>query len=451
MSVVRDFVRRWDSLVNALSGLGTSTDKGTTARPDVTRERLKIPELESLYRFNPYARKVVNYIPEQATRNGWRVTSATDSSVDVEQFDKLRGVWAKIRQAATTGRLYRGAVMLMVTDDGLRPNEPLDLSRVRQIKNLVTFAVGKSATPAEWVADIEDERYREPKIWHLHPTVSGARRLEVHHSRVLYFPGAGLPAELRYEQNGEDDSVLDMPWDAIRNLTSTDQAMALLAQELKINVLRVSGLSNLKASEQEEIFNTRLKALEISKSLHNMILLGDGDEFDTRATPITGFGDLANHARAQGAAAIDLPQTELFGDAPGGLSPHDTSGRDSMAKQIAAWQENVLYRELVRLYTAVYAMHGEEFTGDIEFNPIDEPSDRERLEIEKLIAETDEIRIRSMALPPEHVSRRYRDGRGVEIDLPPYDPDEGFDDDPTFDKMSALIASLPTEDGPAEE
>src|SRR5690606_37979632 len=100
------------------SGLGTATDKGTTARPDTTRVRMTPIELEALYRFNQYARKLVDFVPTQATRNGWRVTSKGAPPFDVSQFDKRRRIWSKVRQAASAGRLYGGAVLLMVTDDG---------------------------------------------------------------------------------------------------------------------------------------------------------------------------------------------------------------------------------------------------------------------------------------------------------------------------------------------
>jgi hypothetical protein len=62
---------RQDSLLNELTGLGGAFDKGASSRPYTGKQRLNEEELVVLYLNNGISQKIVNLIPEEATRKGW--------------------------------------------------------------------------------------------------------------------------------------------------------------------------------------------------------------------------------------------------------------------------------------------------------------------------------------------------------------------------------------------
>lgn len=438
---VRDFIaRRYDSLVNALSGLGGAYDKGTTARPDTTRVMLSWSELSVLYRDNGYAKRIVNVVPSDATRKGWRVIDDSGEADRLEKETRRLDVYNNVRKGLQWGRVYGACIVLMVLDEDIpeqyRQNparwleQPLDLARVLRIRSLVPLE-SMDARPHSYETDIRSSRFREVKLWQVSP--SAATGLSsgtlVHHSRVLYFPGEELPPYLRQMNNGIDASILDGIWDQIRNKTSVDQAAALLSQELNVSALTVAGLEGISTEEQYALFQARVLAIARSKSLCNAVVMGQGETFENKAASVSGFKDLDDNAKQALCAVTGMPSAILFGEAPGGLNTDGDSHRKLWTNIIACFQQDRLLGPLTQFYTVVYAQKrgptGGEIPGEwnIEFLPLDELTEKERAELEKIHAETDAIRVQNGILPAEHIAASRYGATGYQNDLLPYDPE----------------------------
>lgn len=442
-SFLSRMARRADSILNSLSGLGGAYDKGTTARPDTTRFPLNFAELTTLYRFNGYAQRFIDIVPADATRKGWKVIDDTDQADLMQgETDRLLVV-ERFREALQWARLYGGATILIVVDEVIPPElvdnpravlqRPLDPASLRAVLNLVVLDPSE-AQPFNYEGNPRSRRFREPRTWMVSPN---AHALEsgmaggqiVHHSRILYFPGRRLPNSIRLTNRGFDDSVLDSVWDAIRNKTSIDQAAANLAQELKLNVLKIEGLANLNTSDQADLFTLRMKAIAQSKSLINTILVGEGEEFQTTATTFTGFDQLDSNAKEALAAAVGMPITLLFGEAPSGLNTDGESGRSMWANVIASYQADRLREPLDYLYTLLYAAElgptggMEPESWSVEFNSLDELTTKQRADIELLHAQADAIRVQTAILPADHIARSRYGAKGYQDELLPYDVD----------------------------
>jgi len=431
---------RFDALYNSLSGLGGSNDKGSSAMPDTSRTPLTVPHLDVLYRFSAYARRIVDVVPNEATRKWLRIVDDTSTSDVLAGEESRLGVQGRTNQAMKWARHAGGSVILIITDEDADPAErspserlrrPLDPARLVRIRNLV-LCDRLEATPFEYEGDVRSERFGEPRLWSINPITSGmiggggyASGSIIHHSRVLYFAGRELPRRLRQQNSGYDDSVLEACWNAIRSIESIDQGAALIAQELKLNVLKIAGLAELQTSDQAVAFATRMQQINTSKSLLNLLLLDEKESFDTLGTPTEGFQYLDANARRALATAAEMPETILFGDAPSGLNTDGASGRDSWNKVIASYQETRIRRHLTYLYGLIYAQREGPTAGvvpakwKIEFNSLDEPTAQENATLKKTVADTDALYIDRGVLTPEHVAAsRFGDGGWTADTLP---------------------------------
>ena len=62
-------------------------------------------------------------------------------------------------------------------------------------------------------------------------------------------------------------------------------------------------------------------------------------------------------------------------------------------------------------------------TWELEFNPLDQPTQTETAALEKTHAETDAIRVTAGILPAEHVAKSRFSAKGYQNDMLPYDPE----------------------------
>ncbi len=440
---------RGDSLLNELTGLGGANDKGTAGRPNLLAHRLDELELTALHLNNALAKRIVNLIPDDEGRRDWRIADGTDD-VDIlgdsmTEFE-VKDNFVEARQWA---RLYGGSIIVMVTEDekppGLLSRQlsdedhlrlPLDLDRVRAVKALHVLD-SLEAWPLTYQTRYTSPGFRDPELWQIAPSgpVAFSGGL-VHHSRVLWFRGAKRPPSWRYSAFGFgssglgaggtrslDDSILQAMWEEIRNLTSTMQGGAAMAQELRESVLKVAGLKGLMTGDQAAATKARIRLIARAKAILGIIVLGEGDEYSSRANPPTGFAELSSGAQSMVSMATGYPQTILFGTTPSGLSTDNESGRQTYDRLVDAQTEKHIRPNLTRFADVMFHAKEGPTKGQVPedwsatFGPITVPTAAEEATTRKTTAETDAIYINTGVLDPEQVadSRFGPDGYQIEI------------------------------------
>lgn len=458
---------RLDSINNFLSGLGSAGDKGASARPDVMRLPLSAGELITLYRYNGYARRFVDLMPHECTRAGWRVLDGTDDGAPTLDDDERLRVKESFAEAYIWARLFGGALILPVLDEDIpaayqdRPAEwlrqPLDLSRIKRVVNLVVLDTQEFAA-GQYDSNLRSSNFRRPKFWHIAPRTEaylGEQMTQggyVHHSRVIYIPGARVPNALRQSMGGVDDSILQAPWDQLRHKTSSDQGIAALMQELKLNMIKVKGLAAMSMGDQAEYHHLRMRQIAEGKSINNLVVLDEGEDLQQMSAQVAGVGDLDDRSRTALAAVTGIPQVILYGDTPGGLNTDGDSHRRIWDKVINACQEAHLLPGLMRYYEMLFASTDgpeEPEQWSVEFHSGDEPTDKEQAEVEKLHAETDAIRIEYGILPADHIANSRYGAGGYQASIMPLEtPGEkpGETTTKTFEDAALLAGEL--EGGP---
>lgn len=426
-------VRR-DSISNPMTDLGSFADKGQAARPRQWSLHLNDRERLSLYTTNGLAKKIVDFYPVRATRKGWVVAGLEDE-------DQRLGTWTKFRQAFIWARLDGGAVGLPVTIDDVpdefrsRPldwlAQPLDLDRVQRVTALQVFDA-QQAQPLQYDEDIQSETYGLPLMWSI--TAPGIRA-RVHASRVIHFRGIIRPPSQQRGGFGRsstmpDDSVLQAIWDQIRDLTSVMQGGAHLAQEMRQHVLKIANLQEKLVGNEVGGLQWRLGLMARMRSMLGMDIIGEGDTYEVKANPVTGFQELSAEFKAMLSAVSNIPQMQLFGESPTGLANDGEGNHESLRQAISDYQEE--QREtLTRFYRILFrAKEGptrgrEPKSWAIVYQPLDEPDAKKVAEVREIYMRVDAGNIASGIYSPQDaaISRYGKDGFQTEI-LPVEPPDE---------------------------
>jgi len=109
-------IGRMDGLLNEGLGLGPTNSLGNS-RPSTNARPLSTREIETLRRFDPYSRKIITQLPNDATRKGWGLKDSDGSKMDTTDIDNELQISTMVKQADTEARTYGGAHVLIVTND----------------------------------------------------------------------------------------------------------------------------------------------------------------------------------------------------------------------------------------------------------------------------------------------------------------------------------------------
>ncbi|MDJ0703189.1 MAG: DUF1073 domain-containing protein, partial [Leptolyngbyaceae cyanobacterium MO_188.B28] len=299
-------------------------------------------ELEGLYR-GWLCRKVVDLYPKEATRK-WLEIKLGGKASDrrrIDSFNKYQeklGVAQAIKRASTWARLYGGAAIIAIVEDGQTPDKPIRANRIRSIRKLMVLD-GHKIRP--WMQPIETDPL-DPEFYELILPPRSAHELRqsmgqdarlgtgapVHKSRVFRFDGVELPPDMLLLNHGWGLSVLDLIWDAFNRWE--------LAQNSAVNALETSsfftyaldGLRELLAENNERnrgILRNRIQSMWLSMN-NRKVLVHDAakEKVGSLERRLNQMPDMLDRFQGEIIAATDYPATVLFGKGPVGLASQGT-------------------------------------------------------------------------------------------------------------------------------
>lgn len=456
IDAMTDRIARYDSVSNSLTGLGTSGDKGTATRP-TSPDMLGVGELRNLARGNTYAGLHVERLPKYSMRNGWTLRDESEEPGIADKVNKDLKVKDRFTRFAIESRKYGGAYMLMVYDDHDDNSKNPVTPASGQIRNLI-IPDEREVSVYEYIGASSHPEYMTPKNIQYTPAVVAnsdendtLRARVVHHSRFIYMGAVKLSTLERISnpvKPGYDDSVLQRAWVPIRNKTQMDQVFPTIAMEMKQGVLTLEDLPDKQMSGTEfsedqsgETMDLRMRILAKTKSLLNTILLMPGESYESNVSSVTGVEDLDSTARTTLSAAMQTPQTQLYGEPPAGLSTDGAAGRQFYDGNAEEFQEDVLGPALLDLYDACAecGMITVQGTMSIYWPPLAPQTPEERSRQRKTNAEADAIYISQGVLSPEDVQRSRFSGSeyGEEIVI----DDADLDDEQVLEDYKAFQES----------
>jgi phage-related protein (TIGR01555 family) len=335
-----------DDWLNTITKLGTTSDKsrstsfGGGALLDHTT-------LENLYQENSLAARIVDRLPDDATREPFQIVKPD------EEFDEdaLRS-WLEDYEALQVfgdawkwGRLFGGSLIVMAVNDG-RPFEmPIDLDHVRGL-------AGLSVIDSRWIqpdifdAGLGSRGFGDPRHYHIYVPYGRQGDRKIHRSRVIRFDAFRVPPYTMIKNNGWAPSVLERVHNSLRRLGTVRGYAEHILHHASLMTLKLTNMRNeLKGGEKSRKgVEDALTAIKEAMDVLHILGIDAADDLGRNETGIlSGLKDILERFLDDLVADTDQPRSLLLGETPGGLNTGENAG------ETRAWYDHVNAKQRTEL------------------------------------------------------------------------------------------------------
>lgn len=325
---------RADSLENVLSGKGSRNSKSGSkvfARTTI----LDHNTIRNIYESGGIGAKIITRVADDITRKGFRIDAPNGEKIK-EKFDALGGTTA-FNTAIRWARAYGGALIVIVADDGGELDEPLDITKVKNIERLDVYEAGCSG-----VVEVDDyyeneynSNYGQPETYRVQ-SMDGSR-FEIHESRCIRLDGRPSDSTSRSLANGWNGSELQPVIDALLSMFSQLMSGEQVLDEMVIGVLKIENLDSMCIdTDGEDLLRKRLWLVDTSKSNERTIAIDINEDYTRHTVNLSGMPNIQHNAMNMVAGSADIPATFLFGTSPDGQNATGASDKEQYYGKIDA-------------------------------------------------------------------------------------------------------------------
>lgn len=417
---------RADSYSNLLTGMGTAADK-SSASTFLRARDLNFSELDAMYEQDALSARIIDRLPDDATREGMFLTG-TDEKVDFASIQSELEDLNALNQTTDAwrwSRLYGGSILIMVVNDGLKMEEPLDLAHATRLSAL-QIVESPFIVPSGFNPGLGARAFRNPSHYDVVVSFGSSAVRKIHRSRVIRFDGLRIPPTRMVQKNGWGPSVLDRVLREVTQLGSVMGYSRNIMHDLSIIVLKLDGFRKMLVGTEEDKQEARAVIESIrwnSDNLHT-IALDSKDEMVELSRTVSGLEKLLDKFVDALVRATDMPRTILLGEQPGGLNANADSETRAWYDFVAAQQRQVLTPAMDRLLTVIFAIrknNGEVVPDEwvVNYNPLWQPTEKEQAETLKIKAEASSILIQENIVSSDEVrAELVSKGMITELDVP---------------------------------
>lgn len=394
---------REDGYVNLLNKYGTKQDNSEAYKFE--REPV-IPDMQltGLYEGNGLFSKIIDTPAEEALKHGFDLnlkSNEMNAFVD-EVLDDLE--WdEKATIAIKWARLYGGALIVMLIDDGRGLEEPVDWEHIRSIDELRVYE--RSIVQPDYASLYQQDyggkgvgnrvsKFGQPEYYYV-SSIYGS--FKVHESRCLVFRNGVLPEQTSnatYLFWGMPEYVRIRR--ALREtVTAHTDSVKLLERSVQA-IYSMKGLASLLTTDDgENQVLKRLQLVDTSRGLLNSIAIdSEGEQYDFKTFQFSGVKDVIDATCNMLSALTNIPQTILFGRSPAGMNATGDSDFENYYNFVEKIQRLMLKRNLRTLLDVVFRAGiasgdvAEEPDYKLEFKPLWSLSDTEQATVDQTKAQT---------------------------------------------------------------
>lgn len=450
---------REDGYVNLLNKYGTKQDNSEAYKFE--REPV-IPDMQltGLYEGNGLFSKIIDTPAEEALKHGFDLnlkSNEMNAFVD-EVLDDLE--WEERADTAIKwARLYGGALIVMLIDDGRGLEEPVDWEHIRSIDELRVYE--RSIVQPDYASLYQQDyggkgvgnrvsKFGQPEYYYV-SSIYGS--FKVHESRCLVFRNGVLPEQTSnatYLFWGMPEYVRIRR--ALREtVTAHTDSVKLLERSVQA-IYSMKGLASLLTTDDgENQVLKRLQLVDTSRGLLNSIAIdSEGEQYDFKTFQFSGVKDVIDATCNMLSALTNIPQTILFGRSPAGMNATGTSDFESYYNFVEKIQRLMLKRNLRTLLDVVFRAGiasgdvAEEPDYKLEFKPLWSLSDTEQAAVDQTKAQTALVKAQTaqayvdmQALDPTEVRRRLASDEE-------FDVEDIISEDDEDDLLQSLLGTEPS-------
>ena len=332
-------------------GAGSQNDQSTYGFDFLSRDRLK---LEAMYRSSWIVGQVVDVVAEDMTREGISMRGMDDpdevETID-QAFDEFE-IWDKLCDTIKWGRLYGGAVAVMMID-GQNVSTPLNLNTIKkdQFKGLMVLDRWMVLPTLDDLVTEFGPDYGKPKYYNVITDSVGLSDQKIHHSRVIRIDGVDLPYWQRIAENLWGQSVIERLLDRLTIFDSTTMGIGQLVYKAHLRTYKVKGLRSIIAAGGKafEALVKQIEHIRLWQSNEGMTLMDADDSFETHQYSFSGLDNILLQFGQQISGATQIPLVRLFGQSPAGLNSTGESDLSMYYDNINQQQERRLRSNLHKL------------------------------------------------------------------------------------------------------
>lgn len=450
---------REDGYVNLLNKYGTKQDNSEAYKFE--REPV-IPDMQltGLYEGNGLFSKIIDAPAEEALKHGFDLNLKSDE-LNAFVEDALGDLeWEeKAATAIKWARLYGGALIVMLIDDGRGLEEPVDWEHIRSIDELRVYE--RSIVQPDYASLYQQDyggkgvgnrvsKFGQPEYYYV-SSIYGS--FKVHESRCLVFRNGVLPEQTSnatYLFWGMPEYVRIRR--ALREtVTAHTDSVKLLERSVQA-IYSMKGLASLLTTDDgENQVLKRLQLVDTSRGLLNSIAIdSEGEQYDFKTFQFSGVKDVIDATCNMLSALTNIPQTILFGRSPAGMNATGTSDFESYYNFVEKIQRLMLKRNLRTLLDVVFRAGiasgdvAEEPDYKLEFKPLWSLSDTEQAAVDQTKAQTALVKAQTaqayvdmQALDPTEVRRRLASDEE-------FDVEDIISEDDEDDLLQSLLGTEPS-------
>ncbi len=450
---------REDGYVNLLNKYGTKQDNSEAYKFE--REPV-IPDMQltGLYEGNGLFSKIIDTPAEEALKHGFDLNLKSDevNAFVEDALDDLE--WEeKAATAIKWARLYGGALIVMLIDDGRGLEEPVDWEHIRSIDELRVYerSIVQPDSSSLYQQDYGGKgvgnrvsKFGQPEYYYV-SSIYGS--FKVHESRCLVFRNGVLPEQTSnatYLFWGMPEYVRIRR--ALREtVTAHTDSVKLLERSVQA-IYSMKGLASLLTTDDgEDQVLKRLQLVDTSRGLLNSIAIdSEGENYDFKTFQFSGVKDVIDATCNMLSALTNIPQTILFGRSPAGMNATGDSDFESYYNFVEKIQRLMLKRNLRTLLDVVFRAGiasgdvAEEPDYKLEFKPLWSLSDTEQAAVDQTKAQTEQIKAQTaqlyvdmQALDPTEVRRRLASDEE-------FDVEDIISEDDEDDLLQSLLGTEPS-------
>jgi phage-related protein (TIGR01555 family) len=379
---------RADGWVNEATGLGGQSTDRAAALSYETSPAPSSMLVDRLYTCDWLAARIIEKMPSIALVRGFSIAGQEKSDDLIRDFERLnttaRFPGGAYQRAVYDGRGYGGAHLFL----GYKLGDPTSsLTPEHEKGGLLFLDVVRQheVQVIERETDANSPDVGMPKLYKI--TGGGGTRHPrqgqiFHASRSILF--SGIP--LRTAQAGSTElgdypevgvSVLAPVLADISRYGTSWAAVSHLLQDANIGVMKIAGLVEALASEDDAIIKDRLATLQRTKALTRLMFL-DADNNEDFSRVAVSFADIPG-VMAQIilsiSGAADMPAKILFGTSPMGLNANSAGMADleQFYNSVDEYRRRIIGPSLEKVLRAVSG--GQDIR--VKFPPLWQPTDNE--------------------------------------------------------------------------